>query len=44
MKDNPDMANEIDTTLREKLLAAPNKQDSESVEEQDVAEEAPEAG
>ena len=44
MKDNPDMANEIDTTLREKLLAAPNKQDLESVEEQDVAEEAPEAG
>jgi len=46
MKENPDMANEIDTTLREKLLAASTKQESESVdvEEQDVAEEAPEAG
>ena len=41
MKDNPDMSNEIDTILRDKLLAVSTK---EEVEEPDVAEEAPEAG
>jgi len=41
MKDNPDMSNEIDTILRDKLLAVSTK---EEVEEPDVAKEAPEAG
>ena len=42
MKENPEMAEEIESTLREKLLAVSVKQEAES-EEQDVAQEAPEA-
>jgi len=42
MKENPEMAQEIETALRDKLLKPVAKQDVEEVEEQDEAE-APEA-